>query len=219
MARRRNPVQLELPLRRHGGARAGAGRKRGPGRPGVVHRARPAHSRSHPVHVTLRAHRLTPWLRSQRVFERIRACIGKASKGSFRVVHYSVQGNHVHLLVEATERTALSRGIHGLSIRIARQVNGLVGRRGAFWGDRYHARPLRTPREVRHGLVYVLMNHKKHARGPAPDLDPCSSAASFEGLRSSLPRTHDPSVVTAKTWLARVGWRRHGRIALTERPT
>ena len=219
MGKRRAPIQLELPLRTHGGKRAGAGRKRGPGRPGVAHRPRPEHSRSHPVHVTLRAHRLTPWLRSQRVFARVRECIGKASSSSFRVLHYSVQGNHVHLLVEASERRALSRGVQGLSIRIARQVNALVRRKGRFWGDRYHARPLRTPREVRHGLVYVLMNHKKHARGPVPNVDPCSSAAAFDGFTVPLREPEDACVAAPKTWLARIGWRRRGRIAPAERPT
>ena len=219
MTAHRKLRQLELPLRTHGGKRAGAGRKRAAGRASVAHRARPAHSRSHPVHVTLRAHRLTPWLRSQRVFERIQQCIRRASKHAFRILQYSVQGNHVHLLVEATEASALSRGMQGLAIRIARQVNRLVRRTGAFWGDRYHARPLRTPREVRHGLVYVLMNHKKHARGPVPALDPCSSAVSFDGFVTPIAHALDPCVAAPKTWLARIGWRRHGRIAPTERPS
>ena len=100
------------------------------------------------------------------------------------MLHFSVQGDHLHLLVEARDNPALSSGARGLSIRTARAVNKVLGRRGRVWGDRYHARALTTPREVRHGLVYVLMNVKKH-RPAWRGLDPCSSARWFDGFRHS----------------------------------
>lgn len=198
----------------------------------MAHRERAAHVASHPVHVTLRAHGSVPWLRAQRIAPHVIRALGRASKESFRILHFSVQGNHVHLLVEADDRTALSRGLQGLSIRIARRINALLGRRGVFWGDRYHARPLRTPREVRQGLVYVLMNHKKHERAPG-SLDRLSSAHWFPGWHPSsarhlgqLPRplgpreeaAVGPPVQPAGTWLANFGWRRHGLLRADEAP-
>lgn len=180
---------------------------------------------AHPVHVTLRAHRLVPWLRSQRIAKAVAGAIAKASRAGFRVLHFSVQSNHVHLLVEAGDRTHLSRGMQALAIRLARQINRRLGRKGAVWGERYHARALRTPREVRHGLVYVLMNHKKHCRNPSA-IDPWSSARWFAGwaprasssLRS-LPSLHDdPVIATPRSWLARNGWRRHGLLHATDAP-
>src|SRR5262249_31305662 len=98
----------------------------------------------------------------------------------FRIVHFSVQSNHVHLLVEADDKVGLGRGLMGAAIRIARAVNRVAGRRGRVWGDRYHARALRTPRDVRHGIVYVIMNWKKHLP-EAKGFDRCSSAWSFTG--------------------------------------
>jgi putative transposase len=87
------------------------------------------------------------------------------------------------------------------------------------WGDRYHARALTTPREVRHGLVYVLMNFKKHRPGDGSRLDACSSAPWFEGFKQPIPDPPGaPPVCRARTWLAAVGWRRHGLIALAESP-
>jgi putative transposase len=135
------------------------------------------------------------------------------------VVHFSVQDNHLHLVVEATDAKTLSSGARGLSVRAARAVNRVLGRKGAVWGDRYHARPLCTPREVRHGLVYVLMNFKKHLPG-FRGLDPRSSAAWFDGFRDRAPvgGLDPPPVQLARTWLASVGWRRHGLIAVSERP-
>jgi hypothetical protein len=140
---------------------------------------------------------------------------------TFHVVHFSVQADHVHLIVEAVDRIRLSRGVAGLAVRIARAVNALLARRGRLWGDRYHARALRSPREVRHSLVYVLMNWKKHVPG-ARGFDSCSSAPWFDGWKtdsSRKPLGVEAPVKPPWTWLASKGWRRHGLVGLEEGPT
>ena len=182
-------------------------------------RARPAHDAAHPVQVTLRTTRAVRCLRSARLFPAIRRALAVSSHAGFRIVHFSVQDHHVHLLVEGETRERLSGGLRGLAIRIARAVNRVLGRRGAVWADLYHARALSTPREVRHSIVYVLTNRKKHDPG-ATGLDPCSSAGWFDGWRTPpTPRREDPPpVVSPRTWLALVGWRRHGLVGLEERP-
>ena len=211
------PPQREFRFRTRGGWRPRAGRKRDP-RSGVSHRVRPEHKKAHPVHVTLRAVRRMASLRKQVVYFEISRALGRTARAWFRVVHFSVQADHVHLLVEADDKSSLARGLMGAEIRLARAVNRVVGRRGRVWGDRYHARPLRTPREVRHGLVYVLMNWKKHmpsARG----FDPCSSARWFAGWKVAPEEPPTVNLVEApETWLLRVGWKRHGLIAVGERP-
>jgi putative transposase len=116
----------------------------------------------------------------------------------------------------------------GVAIRLARAVNRVLRRAGKVWDGRFHARSLPSPREVRHALVYVIMNAKKHSPG-APSFDPCSSAASFTGWKlppSQAPPSERPSDMTAdelaprppETWLLRTGWKRYGLIAPTERP-
>jgi hypothetical protein len=109
----------------------------------------------------------------------------------------------------------------GATIRFARAVNRVLGRRGRVWGDRFHARALRTPREVRNGIVYVLMNWKKHVPGAA-EYDPCSSAWAFTGWKVP-PSVGPPADLPARresptTWLLRTGWKRHGLIGPHERP-
>jgi REP element-mobilizing transposase RayT len=189
----------------------------------VPHRARPEHKKDHPVHVTLRAVRRIPSLRRQAVFLEIRKAFGRTARSWFRIVHFSVQSDHVHLLVEASDKLALSRGLMGATIRLARAVNRSLRRRGRVFGERYHARALRTPREVRHGLVYVIMNWKKHL-DHATDFDPCSSAWSFTGWKvpPSVGPPEDLPVGTVtelpSTWLLRIGWKRHGLIDANERP-
>src|SRR5688500_13898945 len=203
-----------------GGWRAGAGRKAGTATR-VAHRQRPEHKERHPVSLTLRVCQGLPSLRRKDVFRVVRRSIAASSREDFRVLHFSVQGNHVHLIAEAADRRRLSSGVQGLSIRTARRVNRYLGRSGHFWGDRYHARALQTPREVRNAIVYVLMNAKKHHPGEIQGLDPCSSAPWFpQGFHPPLPPPRDaPPICQPRTWLAAEGWwRHHGRLSVSESP-
>ena len=243
--KRRVPVQLSLPLAApqkppgRGGFREGAGRKPGTGRRLVRHRVREAHSSFHPVHVVLRS-KFKP-LRSQFVFPTVRQALAKATRarGDFRITQFSVQGDHVHLIVEAGSQAALSRGMQGLAIRIARAVNRLVRRRGKLWADRFFSRELTSPRVVRNALAYVLNNFRKHRATGSARIDPYSSAPYFNGFRGlgdlapcALPpsaafpltprgvappaRRVDVPVVAARTWLGHTGWRRARRLCFDD---
>jgi len=173
-----------------------------------------------PVHLTLRCMSGLPSLRSMEVFPSVVAALRAAQRGTFRVIHFSVQDNHLHLVVEAVDSSALRAGARSLGVRLARAVNRACGRKGRVLDDRYHTRTLRTPREVRFALAYVLFNFKKHQVRVPTLLDPCSSAPWCDGLRDRRGAALDAStpVVAAHTWLARVGWRRHGLLSPHERP-
>jgi REP element-mobilizing transposase RayT len=194
---------------------------------GALHRARPEHKDRHPV---LANWSLLPhvWnLRAGRCFRVLRRAFGAGGDraGAFRLVHFSVQGNHIHLLVEARDKRALANGLRALGIRIARALNAVMARRGQVLA-RYHARALASPREVRDALVYVFHNEKKHAAQygrplPRGYVDPCTSAPWFDGWKEPerVPTGADPPPTSAaRTWLLTVGWRRHGRISVFEMP-
>lgn len=181
----------------------------------------------HPVHVTLRLAEGLPSLRQQAAFDVVRAAFrGVVGRAGFRLVHYSVLSNHLHLLVEAKDASALSFGLRSIQARMARGLNELWQRRGRLFGDRYHARPLKTPREVRNALAYVLLNARKHAAEAGRRLkrlwlDPFSSGACFDGWKSDwvLPDEPDAYDVTRpRTWLLHTGWRRHRLLLLDELP-
>src|SRR5688572_32756059 len=146
-----------------GGRRKGAGPKPRGARPGVSHRARAPLAARFPVEVTMRVKPGLPSLRGLREHAALRAAIvAGCERAGFRLVHYSVQSNHLHLIVEGSCRNGLSRGLQGLAIRMARALNRLRRRLGSVLADRYHHRILRSPREVWHALRYVLNNARKH---------------------------------------------------------
>ena len=212
MRRRAAQIQLSVPISSgRGGARDGAGRPPVAGRrPPVPHRQRREHRARYPVHLTLRAGRRLPSLRSARVFEAILGAIRRAAKARFRVLAFSVQTDHIHTIVEADGDGAMDAGARGLAIRVALAVNRALNRKGSVWGDRYHARQLRTPRETRAALLYVLQNWKKHL-GNVTGIDGCSSARWFEGWASPpAPPAKPIPVARPRTWLASTGWREHG---------
>jgi REP element-mobilizing transposase RayT len=217
---RRRRGQLELPrVGGWGGRREGAGRKLRAARPSPAHRPRAQHHRRWPVHVTLRARDAIPSLRSSRVFPILRQSLSASHKPAFRVVHFSVQSDHVHLVVEGDEGVALVRGLQGLACRCAKAVNRAVRRGGRVWSSRYHAHALRTPTEARRGFVYVLLNFRKHLRA-APGIDPRSSGPWFSGWKRPAPASREAiPVEPARTWLATAGWlRAGGAISFDERP-
>ena len=216
--RRRALRQHELTFRTWGGARRGAGRKRSTARPRVPHEARPRHDARTPLHVTLRLRAGLPSLRRHVVRARILRTIEEGrERFGFRLNQFSLQSNHVHLIVEADDRRSLSRGMKGIAVRVARAVNRIWKRRGGVFSDRFHARPLRTPREVRAALVYVLQNARHHGLRLL-GVDPFSSGSWFDGWRQGVVLAGAGCAAPARTWLLSRGWRRHGLIGIEESP-
>ncbi len=195
----------------------------------VSHVARGSHDARHPVHVSIKRTRLAPSLRTDRVFRAVVLQVAAAVARGVRVVHYSVQHDHIHLMVEAEDKKALARGMQFLFSRVAFAVNRVARRSGSLFRDRHHRHELKSPTEVRRALVYVLFNFRKHdlqggvtANQEGLLLDQCSSAAWFEAwhpeaqpppeivvLRRRKDGDEQPTA-NAKTWLGRAGWLRAG---------
>jgi REP element-mobilizing transposase RayT len=192
-------------------------------------------SRHHPVHLTLRVVAGLPSLRADGTFEAVRFALAAArERFGFRLVHFSVQSNHLHLIAEAEDRRSLTLGIQGLCVRVARAVNRTLARRGRLFADRYHCRALKTPRAVHFAVRYVLLNARRHrAETPAGFIDTRSSAPWFPNFRrpdelafgaaqtrATWRATSDVEspVVPPRTWLLREGSRRCGGFDIDDRP-
>ena len=217
-------VQHGAARRTRGGRRPGAGRKVVKGRrPNVAHRTRVVHKARHPVHVTLRLGRGLPSLRTQLIHGMLRSVLFGQRKrryaNAFQVVEFSIQDNHLHLIVEASgeeAHDALRAGVSGLVIAFAKRLNRMLHRRGKVWGDRWHGRELASPREVRNTLVYVFRNVAHHGTRMIGDgaLDQLSSAPRFKGwsqpLESSIFDDQPWPDTPPRTWLLGTGWSTRG---------
>lgn len=135
-----------------------------------------------------------PSLRDGKVFPTVRRALQKAAhqfQQMFRIVEYSVQSNHVHLVVEAADARELSRGMQGFGIRLAKNLNRRLERQGRVLSDRYHARTLRTPSQTLNALRYVRQNTHLHrwreGRRASWNPDTCSTAV--DAARAKLPES------------------------------
>ncbi len=214
-----------------GGKRKHAGRKRQGPRKRVSHTTRPALASRFPVHVTVRLAPGMPRLRGRKAAKALRhAFVHGCDRGRFRICQFSVQGNHVHLVCEAADAIALARGIQGWKIRVTRRLNRLWHRCGTVWDDRYHSQIIKSLRQVRNTLCYVLHNARRHGETLpkwAHGIDPYSSAYYFDGWKDDLFREglsppqddEPPPVAEAHTWILTKGWQRYGLIGIHEVPT
>src|SRR5438105_6644600 len=195
------PRQLDLPLPAFwGGKRPGAGRRSMRPRPLVSHKARPQFDKPTAVLATLRVDEHVWNLRSKRCFRLVKLALHDAlGRLGLRVIDFSLQGNHLHLIVEADSSRSLSLGMQGLCIRIARALNRLMARKGHVFADHFHSRLLLSPTEVMRAIQYVLDNHRKHY-GMTGD-DPYASNA-------LQPAERDDLLARPVTWMLRGGWRR-----------
>jgi REP element-mobilizing transposase RayT len=212
--------QLELRFFLRGGKRKGAGRKPKGAFAMISHASRCEVRKGKPLHITIRLAAGLSNLRDLAEMEVVTQAL-RASRGrhGMRLIHYSVLGNHLHLIVEAPTRKCVSRGMNGLQVRLAKNLNRLWGRRGKVFADRYHEEQITTPTQARNTLRYVLNNAKKHGILGADSMDPCSSALAFDGWkqRSIAPQLLD-TVLRAEAWLLHTGWRKFGPIDHREIP-
>jgi putative transposase len=224
--------------------KAGKGKRLGRppknGRAGSPHKTRPTLDARNPLHLVLRAIALVGSLRRRDIYKAVRwATIIAAKHEGFRIVHLSLQRTHVHLLVEADNKTALARGMQAFQISAAKLINAAISkkkdvrRRGSVFPDRYHQEIIKTPKQARHALAYVLNNWRKHREdggelSKAWLVDPFSTGVLFNGWKEleghdvmwKWRDTYDPMIVwLPRTWLLSEGWRRHGLIGAREVPS
>jgi REP element-mobilizing transposase RayT len=230
-----------------GGKRRGAGRPPKGTRPGSPHKKRPTLKGRFPVHVVLRATSEVGSLRKRHMYKALREatiCVARRElnykeDGAFRIVHLSIQRTHVHLLVEADHKVALSRGMQSFQISAAKHLNAAVSigraerRRGSVFPDRFHQEIITTPRQARRALAYVLNNWRKHREDRKEiarnwNVDPFSTGVLFNGWKERegeiwmwrWRETYLPMVVYfPKTWLLYEGWRKHGLVSFFEVPS
>jgi REP element-mobilizing transposase RayT len=221
--------QVEMKFRTWGGKRKGAGRPQVNARKSEPHRVRTPINWNKPVHVSLRVVKDVGRLRRLDRYAVIRKCLVLLlDRTDFRVIHVSIQSNHIHLIIEAASATALARGLQAFQISAARRLNAELGRRGTVFPDRYHATVITSRRGARNALAYVLNNWRRHREDLMRDVedwlvDEFSSGVYFDGWKErfnlNLADDYEPlPVVHPESWLLRIGWKKYGAISIHELP-
>jgi putative transposase len=185
-------------VRTHGGKREGAGRKKTGKCRDAPHRKRPSLSPKHPVHVTLRI-RVQISMRTRDFYHLFRRAMERyLGRDDYRICHISIQHSHLHMIIEAADRRALSRGMQSFEIVCAHAYGA------GMFAYRYKAKQVTTKAYARHALSYVLNNWRRHrvdyedGRESLCKIDPFSSALSFDGWTETfrVPKNHTPLPVS-----------------------
>jgi hypothetical protein len=247
---RRSGSQLALSYKkldkngqRRGGKRKGSGRKRKvhtleKGKRYERHVTRAEINPRHPQHVTLSVVSDISSLRTMDLYAVVKHAISVSHRDDFQIVHHSVQGNHLHLAVEADDKVAMAKGMKSFAASFTQRTNAVISKRtgvrrkGRVIADRYHVVPITSVRGVRNALCYIFNNWRHHAQSTRNDvglyegrLDPYSSAIWFEGWKERttpvihVPEGYDPPPRNEpRTWLLRDGWRKAAPISCWEVP-
>ena len=199
-------------------------------------RVRAVLSRHTPVHITLRTVKAVGGLRRRRAYHAIRGALHRTwRREDFRIVHISIQREHIHLICEANDKLALGHGMQSFEISATKRLNAAIARergeivplRGTVFPERYHVEHLTTPRQVRNAIAHVLNNWRRHDENHGAlahaRLDPYASGVLFDGWKRPYPfvppEGYEPLVAMyPQSWLLAEGWRRHGRIDPREVP-
>jgi REP element-mobilizing transposase RayT len=158
----------------HGGRRPGAGRRRMHSQ-GVAHVRREKVTLKTALHINFKV-RFS--IRNKSCLRHLKRAIQNARAHGLKILHFSLQSNHVHLLVEASDNEILTRGMRSLTVTFARRIG-----RGRIQLERYHLHVLRTLRETRHAAYYVLFNQQKHCGLKTARIDVYSSLGTVRDLK------------------------------------
>ncbi len=198
-----------------GGKRRGAGRKNKTQT--VNHNARLKLTDKTPLHITMKLKRGLNGLRTVKMLNQLKISLGKAKMKGLRTIHFSLQSNHLHLFAESDDNHSLARGMNSLGARFGREIRKKLMGKGEVFNGRYHVHVLKTPRETRHALAYVLLNTSKHQKAE-PAHDDYSSSRCFrewaiivqewKRLAKNGSRPRPDFLSEANSWLAKAGWRR-----------
>lgn len=171
-------LKLNLNKGRRGGRREGSGRRRIHSK-GVAHRIREKVNYRTPLHINFK-YRTS--IKNKQCLKLLKRAIVNARSHGLRINHFSMQSNHIHLIVEAESNEILTRGMRSLTITFAKGM-----KKGRIQLERYHLQVLKSLRQTKHALQYVLFNKQKHGKGTCSTVDEFCSvwslANSFEILK------------------------------------
>ena len=140
---------------------------KGAGRPakhdrGIRHIARDEFNRLTVLHLTVKIDRAKAGLKNKQTLKLLWHAIKKARLKGLKIIHYTLEFDHIHLLVEADNKAIVGTGMQSFGISLSKGINKIKGLSGQVFKTRYHFRKLKTPTEVKNVIHYILGNSIKH---------------------------------------------------------
>ena len=184
----RGQLNLNIYRGKRGGLRPGCGRKRIHSQ-GVAHRRREKITARTALHINFK---VRASIRNKHCLNILKRAIRNSRSKGLRVIHFSLQSNHIHLIVEATHNAILTKGMRSLTITFSKGVA-----RGRIQIERYHLHVLKTLRETRNAVHYVLFNEQKHFGLKKAHVNDFSSLGAIRGLRK-LAQSASMTIIVRK---------------------
>src|SRR5690606_29712838 len=113
---RTKQLKLNLYKGSWGGRRPGSGRKRLHSK-GVAHRKREKVNERLPLHINFKFNK---HIKNKMCLKLLKKAIMNDRSHGLRIVHFSLQSNHIHLIVECGSNQTLTKGMRSLTVTFAK---------------------------------------------------------------------------------------------------
>lgn len=129
---------------------------------GIRHTSREEIFKPSPLHLTVKLKRAD--IQNKVVLRILKHAIYRSRLQGLRVIHFSLEHNHVHLYAECESNFVLGKAMKAFGVTFVRRVNKLKKIKGQLYKYRYHLRVLKSARDAKNVINYILKNGIKHGR-------------------------------------------------------
>ena len=129
---------------------------------GIRHRKREEIKRARPLHLTIKLNRAQ--MQNKMILKHLKHSIKRGRLKGLRIIHFSLQNDHVHLYAESESNLILTQGMKALGVSFAKRINKHFKTKGQVYKTRFHLRVLRSASEAKNVINYILKNGVKHNR-------------------------------------------------------
>ncbi len=130
--------------------------------PGIRHTNRPHIKKPASLHLTIKVKKKKAEIKNKSVLKILKRAILNARKQGLRVIHFSLEYDHVHLLIEADNNLILGKGMQAFGVTLSKAINRLKKLKGGVYKHRYHFRQISSTRELKIVMNYIFTNGLKH---------------------------------------------------------
>lgn len=149
---------------------------------GIRHIAREIIKKSTSLHLTIKVRENKADIKNKQVLKILHYAIRRSRIKGLRIIHYTLEYNHIHLLVEAADKQTVHQGMQSFGITFAKKINAIKRLKGTVYKHRYHLRKINSPRELKNVLYYIFNNGIHHKR-TSTVLDPYNTLPAFKSLK------------------------------------